>query len=348
VTSPHRPDPKQRGRRVVVWMLGLFFGIQLLSTWLLDRHGLRIRFPVMAEVKAEVLAEKPQIVFLGSSRFGSTVNPELMTALFRRELGDKAPRVANAAVAAGDPIVSERMLDQLLAQGCRPRLVVVEMLPESVNWWDVWLEQQVLRLLDWRDMPDVVPSLRHMNFLRVFRARFLPLYTHRYHLRKEARLWAEGLFAEPAPAAAEPPLAGIPEVDPPLPELTPEKADELASSSRVGKREVRDYHVGGMVRQRLERLLARCQKEQIHVLLLGEPVCSAHRNDYTPEIEAAFRSYLDELERRYGCTFLDRRDALPDAAFRDYHHAIQDASCPFSRRLVEQDLLPLWKRIAQP
>jgi hypothetical protein len=343
---PVRNRRQQRGRRVVLWALGVVLVTQLVAVGVLDRRGLRVRFPAMADKLAQARALDPQIVFLGSSRTASTIDPNLMTAIFRQELGGRAPRICNAAVPAGDLVVSERVLDGILRHGRRPGLVVVEICPESVNWRDVWLEEQVKRVLEWHDLPEVLPSLRHMSFLRVAKARFLPLYTHRYQLRKQARLWVASLFTGPEPPRPAPPLPPVPQSDAPIPERTPELADNLDRSARVAARELKDYRPGGMNGRRLERLLARCQRAGITVALLGSPVCSAHRKDYTPAIEAAFQAHIAELQRRYGCLFIDRRDGLPDPLLLDHHHASYEGGIYFTRHLTLEAILPLWKRLS--
>ena len=99
----------------------------------------------------------------------------------------------------------------------------------------------------------------------------------------------------------------------------------MAPHTRRGLGEVphwlRNYQPGGGTSEAaLERILQRCQKRGIKVTLVGVPVASAHRQLYTPAIEAKFQSYVSRYVKTYFCEFVDYRSKVPDDLFLDHHH----------------------------
>jgi hypothetical protein len=77
------------------------------------------------------------------------------------------------------------------------------------------------------------------------------------------------------------------------------------------------------------------------VILLGIPACSAHRNEFTANVEAAYSEYIDRLVRDYGCRFVDARDWVPDAMFGDTLHVRADSGgVRFTARFTREALLP--------
>ena len=54
-----------------------------------------------------------------------------------------------------------------------------------------------------------------------------------------------------------------------------------------------------------QRLLSRCRDEQVRVILLGIPACTAHRQEFTPAIEQEYLSYIERLVQEFGCRFVD-------------------------------------------
>src|SRR2546421_251153 len=78
-------------------------------------------------------------------------------------------------------------------------------------------------------------------------------------------------------------------------------------------------------------------------MLVAVPVTRWHRDQYTPEINAAFLAHMDRLTRTYRCRFFDYRDQVPDYLFKDIHHLAPEGAYYFSRRLTREVLSPAWK-----
>src|SRR5215470_15860276 len=97
-----RKGNRRRGFRIVLWTMGLFVLAQVLGGLVLDYLWIRVRFPWQADMY------------------------EILHAGLRQALGEQSPRTFNCALPYGDPTVCERVFDDLLRMGYRPKMVVVE------------------------------------------------------------------------------------------------------------------------------------------------------------------------------------------------------------------------------
>jgi hypothetical protein len=226
-------------------------------------------------------------------------------------------------------------------------LVVLEIDPPTLSHRDRWLHQHALNVLDWRDVPEAAPALcMNHRIMYLIRSRLLPLYLHRYHICKCTMAWTKSLISPSAPPQRSDPPIPVPiEEDPQAPELTDAVRQKMDQDFRDLCEVVRDYRVGGVVAQRLERLLQRCQSANIPVLMVGVPVSSPSRRACTPEVTATFLAHMRSLTERYPCaSYTDWRDQLPDNFFMDGHHVNQPGSIFFSRCFAARELAPLWQK----
>ncbi len=352
--SPRRGDrSRPRGLRVLLWAGALFALGQLVGGLVLDHCGARIRFPQVEWTfkRLHELPQPPDIICLGSSRFQAAIRADALGSLPPGGDG-RQPCVFNAAVGAGDAVVVERILGRLLAEGRRPKLLVIEVCPENLARRSYWIDQHVMRMLTWWDMPEYFfAACFSRQPMRLVSARLLPLYLHRYQLRKQAAAALLGDWVVPDAAAeaarAEEELlgpisaAGLARAAPGLPRVPP-KDIRLVWGLPELKDWLNDYEVDGVMPRALERVLARCRGEGIAVLLLAPPLCGPHRALYTPAVEEAFQSYLTSLTRDYSCDFADCRALIPDGYFRNHDHLDEEGAIYFSGLLAEDVLLPLY------
>ncbi len=346
-----RPD-RRRGLAILLWAGGLFAAAQLVVGLLLDHCWPDVRFPQAGRVFArlEALGRTPEIVFMGSSRFEGAVCPYVLDPLLRAYTR-QAPRSFNAAVGAGDALVAERMLDRMLRAGRVPALLVLEVSPEHLNRRTPLLGQQVLRQMTWADLPGYLPdACLYAPPMRLVSSRLMPLYVHRYQICKQALAplvgVSSGARTEPPPPAAEGPLPvpnlrDLPPAEPGF--AAPPGVAPVPSAVAYMSDWLRDYRLSSVTTAALDRLLQRCRAEGIDVLLVGVPVMKAHRELYTPEIDAIYLDYVRSLVARYGCRFVDFRDRLPDHAYGDALHYNQAGDEYFCRILAREVLIPLWR-----
>jgi hypothetical protein len=313
---------------------------------LLDYRYPRTRFP-SAAVMLDAAAQEPEpaVAFFGSSRMGAAIDiSETNKLLKTAHPRDPAPRAVMLAIPAGDAISAEFILDEMLKGGQKPRWAVIEVSPETVNSHNMWMVAHVMRQLNWEHVVSHFWAARRGRALWYYlEARTVPVYTHRKQLVKDAKVSVRGWVPDAAPGApltAAAPLDWKEVMRPP--ERLPD--DELLAQSRdraaqVTRRWLRDYQAGGVTAEALERVLARCRSENIGVVLLGIPACTAHRAEFTPEIDAQYLAYMTRLTRDYGCRFVDARDWIADSLFLDdMHLRFEDGAKIFTDRFAREVL----------
>jgi len=348
---PRRATFGKRARAAALWGALLFVGGQLAIGLLLDYQFPLTRFPSGSQAIAAVRAEPrpPAVAFFGSSRTGAAVDVARVNVLFKTELHrDPPPRAVNMAVPSGDCLTSEYLLDLLLKAGVKPRWAVVEVSPETLNFRNVWMTAHVIRQLNWEHVVSHWRTARNGHALWYYaEARLVPVYTHRKQIVKDVkqtvRDWLPASGGGGGESAAKP-LDWDDIIRPPD---KPDEAEGLRRS-QLGvqstlKRWITPYHIDGVSPAALERMLGRCRAEGIGVILLGIPACTAHREAFTPQIQAEYAAYLDRVTRDYGCQFVDAIDWVPDANYLDALHVRSEdgGARNFTDRFVREVLLKL-------
>jgi hypothetical protein len=330
-------DLRRRMRATVFWTVGVFLAMQLLTSLMLDCAWPLLRFPSAATLVSELRRSSahPEIICLGSSRFGAGINSPVVESAIALQTGMASPPVVfNAAMPWGDLITDEFMLEALLNSGEHPRLLVVEVSCESLQRRNRWMPAHVLRELRWQDLPRFVKDVTASRQLgRLLGSKLLPLYIHRSDIWREAK----SLLPVDDQATDSSAEECVP---PPTPAdwhkiIIHQPAENVRSW-------LRSYAPGGYSVWCLERLLQRCREDDIAVILIGVPVSKAYRNMVSPETDSAYRASIDELCNEYGCRFVDCRDRLPDEMFEDIHHLSPAGAEEFSRLLGREVLGPAW------
>src|SRR4029077_18970210 len=149
-------------------------------------------------------------------------------------------------------------------------------------------------------------------------SRTVPIYTHRKQLVKEAKAEVREWLPKAAGGGARPAAGPLDWEDVIRPKSPTD--DELLKISRnnaslTTRRWLTPYHANGVTPQALERVLDRCRAEGIGVVLLGIPACTAHRAEFTTEIEAEYIGYIHGLTKTFGCRWVDAREWMPDTFF---------------------------------
>ena len=348
---------KRRARRLVFTALGLFILVQLVMGLLLDNCWPLVRFPEarhLFERYQQLFAngDSPDVLVLGTSRFELGIHEDALTGTLRREIGNSRLRAFNASVQAGDLHANAFILDHLLALGARPRLLLIEMSPESVHELSPWINFQVLRQLRWQDLPSQANQLIKANTLTsLVRVRLFPLPTYRDQMEESltelVRNWRE-LPADKATPAHPCPEQVDWRVSATIP-ATLEKsvADVVNEGNRFAKWHVNEqYQVGGLSVQALTRILARCRESHITPVMIGAPLSSSHRLAYTPAIEARYLAFIAGLKQSDGVELVDLRDTMPDTAFKDSHHLSPEGAIVFSEKLARESLTPRLRPLA--
>ena len=349
VTPPRNPAKQARGRRVVLLLVGFLVAGQGLAGYVIDHHGLAIRFPSAAIVLQELATAPPSaVVWMGTSRSEGGIRPDVMNTGLWKRYGRHRVNLFNAAVPAGDPYVSSYLLDALLERGHRPEILVVEVSPEIVVRNTKWLRAHATRQMGWSDIPAVLPeAIMSETMPRLAMARLMPLYAYRASIR--------GLVLPPQ-TSVPPPLAGsqggakvhlhsrhfddYPE-PPASPDLDRRRIEYNWSDM---SRHFRDYRTDGVISAALKRLLSRCDAEGISVVLVLPAVSEVYREQYTSEIEGRFQDDLARMREEHPFEVVDLRDTVPDAGFYDFHHLGSEGALIYSRAALDRVVLPAVER----
>ena len=283
------PTHARRGRRALLWAVAVFALAQFGGGLLLDYVWPELRFPT-AHLTFKALQQQPRspdVMCLGSSRFGAGFQQGNIQEVLRDDTGDAQVTVFNAAIEAGDLVTADYIMEHALNQGVRPRVVVIEVSPETLARRCEWMGQHVLRQLTWADVPDHLGDVwRSENLVRLLSARLLPLYMHRQQIcRRTCEGVEKSVQTFLAQAKQKKRKKKTPEtVNQGVPwEVFMELDQQVANPAKTSaglpavRRALKDYGVGGGSARALERLVKRCRERDIQVVLVGVPVTEAHR-----------------------------------------------------------------------
>jgi hypothetical protein len=341
-----------RSCRALAWTALFFLSFQLGAGILLDYVYPQVRFGTADYLFSALRARRnPDVIALGSSRIGLAFNAAEVGNVLRTRLPGQDLNVMNLAVPSGDPRTSVYVLDQLFALGHRPRLVVVEVAPEELNAHNEWFGYDIARVVRWHDMPTALPeAMRSGTMRRLLTYRLLPLLMHRDEIcRYGFPAWTGRLPSEMA--APNVPLTSVQScidsqglwgeaIENQRGWGEPAGPADLREGLGHLRKWLRAYHAGGTPLAALERLLRHCQNDGIAVVMVAVPFHRDHRHEYTPAIEAEFLATMADLQREFGCSFVDERASVEDRLFFDNAHVYPKGGSEFSTRLAKEVLIP--------
>ena len=318
---------------------------QLAAGLVLDAAPTPVRFPQGASVldRVRALGASPYVLLLGTSRFRE-IDMHTVDEALREAVGPEGPRVVKGAVEAGDPVVASYLLEEILARGSHPEVVVLEISPETIARPAPWVAEHAIRFFTWADVAAWAPEiLTGDRPARVAAARLAPIQVY----RRELLTWLVGS----APPYLRVPHSGSDTYPTAVEPRSAARTNAAAGGSahrqpnagtlrglRQTRKWLRHYHPDGGAARALEHVVARCHETGTRVVLVGVPVSSWVRALYSPEIERAFLDQIERIGRRYGAEFLDCRARIPDPFFKDHHHLNVRGGTVFARMLVDEVL----------
>jgi hypothetical protein len=342
-------------RAALVWGLVAFGALQLSLAAAIEEHwqpqlrdpeyGMKLR---RLRHRTAANRAEPAIIMLGSSRTAWGFKTRCLDDYLTRKLA--APvRAFNFGILSAGPVTELIMLKRLLAEGYRPKLVLIEVLspvlvdrdsyPFEVGWLTgtrLWLDElRTLRRLNSPTLPLVGLWSRtallpwhsyRVPFLNWVAPEWLSELTknrHRYYMfnRIDDGGWAP-VFAECATPADLRRAR----------EEAEQWADTLLRDFRLGP------HAAGAVRQTLDV----CRRHGIATALVLMPEGNAIRSRYPAPAWAQIHSFLEGLSREYRSPLINARAWSNDADFVDGHHLQPWGAERFSRRLGPE-VLRAWR-----
>lgn len=328
----------------LLWLVAGFALCQVILAVAIDGWLGAVRDPEYASKLARLKArraefpDRPLVLLLGSSRTAYGIDANSLSA----NVSAPRPLAFNFGLMGGGAMLQELTLRRLLAEGIRPDLLFVEVMPAL-------LVKHGGRVLEEKMLDGARLCLREMLRLRRgyreprrvvsswFLGRLLPCYRHQAEVRGELGL--------------EPPDAAT---NPNNPSLVDEygwraRTDEITAAYRQKTTEMAlsQYEAfcgsGRIARQpvqALEGLLGLCRREGIPAALVLMPEGKPFRALYSAEAWAACAGLLERLNQRWGVKVIDARTWVEDRGFWDAHHMLPPGAWQFTERFGREALQP--------
>ncbi|HXD87477.1 MAG TPA: hypothetical protein VN641_13355 [Urbifossiella sp.] len=344
-TAAIRPNNRRRKAAIALGAAAvLLFGFQL-ALGIAAEESLYIRDPGYSDkeirlARQELLnPEGPRIVMLGTSRTAAAFDAGTMRAMLGRGV------VFNFGIPASGPITHLVYLKRLLADGHRPDLLILEVLPPT--------------LADTPGGPGIPAGPLEGRFFYGDRLRHSELDTvigYGFPADDVRHKWRQSV-AVPCYALRFPIVGRL------MPSALPwhlrfdwsRGCDDFGWGASINENVTPQAYAKGLQQARgeyqailanlipngggaraLADVLALCRDERIAVRLVMMPEAAGFRAMYSPEVISRLHDYLERLCRDYGCEYTNAREWLDDTAFSDGHHMLRAGAREFTDRLYRE------------
>ena len=283
----------------------------------------------------------PRVILLGTSRTGFAFAAG-RTQQTVAEAGTPAV-VFNYGIPGAGPVAHRIFLGRLIAEGHRPDLLVLEILPPILADLPDGPREANIITGDTLTSDEVELASRYgvpgERLRRQWReAAQSPLYAHRFKLI--GRLFPSALSWQlrydwgrtPDPNGWN--RADVLEV------TDDERARGVESSAREYRGMLQYDLPAGPSVTALRDTLALCRTEGIPVVLVILPESTSFRALYPPVAEVKLSRFLAGLTAEFGYPVTDARSWMPDNAFMDGHHLLRPGGEAFTDRLTAEVILP--------
>jgi hypothetical protein len=211
----------------------------------------------------------------------------------------------------------------------------VEISPELVPRNNRYFRFIITRQITARDLPKYLPDilLSHDAVSRLISSRLTPFFIHREQLLS----WGGELLGSKQNGATNSLEANSFQA---FRDMREKDAVPLAQRIRNGAKrfesQLRNYEIGGTTAEALENMIADFRARNCAVVLVVPPLTSSQRALFRPDIRSAFANFVQRLQTRYACEFVDYSERLPDTLFVDNHHGSNAGSVQFTEMLARE------------
>jgi hypothetical protein len=348
---PRAALPRDR-RRTAARSLAIGFAalaVLNLALGVAGEESLYIRDPGYSDKEIRLARQEaanptgPGIVMLGTSRTAAA----FAAGRVRDKLGSGV--VFNFGIPASGPITHSVYLKRLLADGHKPDLLLLEVLPPTLVdlpagpttpagplegrflYGDRLTHGELDRVIDYGFPAEDVRRRWRQSVYEPWYALRFPIVGRAFpsalpwHVRFD---WSRGCdeFGWGAPFQES---------------VTP---TEFATGFKQAHGEYADIlamlePTGGGARALVDTVDL-CRERGIAVRLVLMPESSHFRAMYPPEAERKVYEFLDRVCREHGCTLVNARHWLPDDAFWDGHHMVKPGAVLFTDMLAKDSIEP--------
>lgn len=289
--------------------------------------------------------DRPLLVFLGSSRTAYGVAAD--AALSDRD----APLAFNFGILAGGPIYEMLYFRRMLAEGIRPKWLVLEIHPGFLNVVPnlMLAHHPAIERCGAGDMCALARYVDHpwQDWLAWLRYRAALTYRLRAELlRRIACGWVPAPAAPDLTALDRTTASGWVPLPWPRPDTALRKQRAQWGCEAFGA-SYRDFHVSERIDRALREILHACHREGIEVTLLLMPESDEIRDTSATLALGEVHRYLAQLSDEYGTPVIDASEWCASEEFADGQHLLPEAGTRFARRLGSE-VLTGWIASAAP
>jgi hypothetical protein len=290
-------------------------------------------------------AGQPAAVLLGSSRVAMGIRPDALPPL--RLADGRQPVVFNFALVGSGPLMELFCLKRLLADGVRPRWVVVECWPPFLCQEGRHAEEARIDIsrLGWRDLALLGRYWRDPGRLweDYDEARLVPWFSHRICLLSRfAPAWLPLGARQDGNWGTLDGWGWLPSKEMPDPDGTARRRGRELNRQFFAPI-LEHWQVSAVSDRALRELLRLCRQKGIDVALLLMPETMEFRSWYPPGVPAALDDYVRRLGDTQGVAVIDARTWASEEDFNDTHHLKPQGAATFTARLGREALGPFFE-----
>lgn len=337
-----------RGRSALYVGLASFVAVQLLLSAAMDFGDTTLRDPLwgrkLALLRSRMAAEpdRPLVIILGSSRAALGLRLENLPAL--EPTSEPTPIVFNLGIMGAGPVHELMFLHRLLAEGIRPKRILLEIHPLLLHEDPGFGELAVLNVnrLDWADLG--VLGRYVYDPAKMYRqwagSRLLPCLSHRVLYQMQfAPAWLEPVYRNDYLVMTKLDRSGwTPHFRETVNSVEYQQCLELSVTSYEPA--FNHYHITQLPDRAVREILEICAREQIAAGLFLMPEAADFQSAYTAEARRNLDDYLAVLHRDYGVPVFDVTNGAADADFADGHHLLPPGAAAFAARFEHEVLQP--------
>jgi hypothetical protein len=345
------PNTTRRSRAALLWALACFAGCQVLLLWCMSscrpewrdpEYGLKLQ--KLRRRLAERAEQQPQVLLLGSSRVAVGFRPDALP--LAQTTAEHTPVVFNYSLCLSGPLLELICLRRLLADGVRPRMILLEVWPPLLTLESVEENKDtslnILRMR-WQDVRllDHYASPSWSRYRQWAQAQLAPCSFFRYPLlNRLAPSWLERADRRDINWRGQDDWGWLY-----VPDYARQSDAEtyrvvLQTAHNLSHGVLANLEVREPARQALREILELGHRQHVDISLVLMPESGPFRSWYSSASLARVNELLQQLQTEFGCPVIDARGWAADSDFADGVHLIHDGAGRFSQRLGQLVILP--------
>jgi hypothetical protein len=323
----------------VIGQLALFAWMD--ESWQMERTFSPPRKWAILHQRLAEMPDRPLVIMLGSSRTDQSFQAGRLTG---QPAPDGRPILAfNLGLPAAGGVHHAMYLNDLLAEGARPRLLLVELVTAFLNRSRRGLQsEEHFTLVPWLSAHELLflqhyYSNRRKMITEWLEARLAPWYGFRWNVHEHFL----GRHSQP-PEETKFDQSWRP-IDPwgwrllrDMPDTMEFRALRWMGAYHMYAQSLQHFELSPKAAQAVYDLIARCRRENIPIAFVLMPVSQEFRDLYSPEGRAQIENFIAGLRDRYKVDIIDATEWLNKEDFDDGHHPLLSGAEKFTTRMIPE------------